>query len=48
MSKPSLVIHGGAWDIPDALVAEHRLGLRAALKAGWQVLLQGGSALNGV
>ena len=40
MSKPSLVIHGGAWDIPDALVAEHRKGLRAALRAGWQVLLQ--------
>ena len=48
MSKPSLVIHGGAWDIPDALVAEHRKGLRAALKAGWQVLLQGGSAMNAV
>jgi len=48
MGMPSLVIHGGAWDIPSSLVAAHRKGLRSALKAGWQILLQGGSAMDAV
>jgi beta-aspartyl-peptidase (threonine type) len=48
MGKPSLVLHGGAWDIPASLVAAHRKGLRNAIATGWQVLLQGGSALDAV
>ena len=48
MGKPSLVLHGGAWDIPPSLVAAHRKGLRNAIATGWQVLLQGGSALDAV
>jgi beta-aspartyl-peptidase (threonine type) len=44
----SLIVHGGAWNIPDDEVAEHQAGCRAALELGWQVLCQGGSALAAV
>ena len=37
-----LLVHGGAWDIPDAARAAHRRGLRAALARG-QALLQEGA-----
>jgi beta-aspartyl-peptidase (threonine type) len=44
----SLVLHGGAWNIPDDLVEPHRKGLRVAIKAGWGVLKKGGSAVDAV
>lgn len=44
----ALVVHGGAWDIPDGAVADHRRGVGAALAAGWQVLEAGGDALDAV
>src|SRR3954447_15682957 len=44
----SLIVHGGAWDIPDDEVAEHQAGCRAALEAGWRVLERGGAALDAV
>jgi L-asparaginase / beta-aspartyl-peptidase len=44
----ALVIHGGAWDIPDELVEPHRKGLKQALKAGWSVLQKKGSAVDAV
>jgi beta-aspartyl-peptidase (threonine type) len=44
----SLIVHGGAWDIPDDEVAEHQAGCRAALELGWEVLRQGGTALDAV
>jgi beta-aspartyl-peptidase (threonine type) len=44
----SLIVHGGAWDIPDDEVAEHQAGCRAALAAGWEVLSAGGAALDAV
>jgi beta-aspartyl-peptidase (threonine type) len=44
----SLIVHGGAWDIPDDEVAEHQAGCRAALAAGWRVLHAGGAALEAV
>ncbi|HEU5099062.1 MAG TPA: isoaspartyl peptidase/L-asparaginase [Roseiflexaceae bacterium] len=44
----SLIVHGGAWDIPDDEVAEHQAGCRAALDAGWRVLEAGGAALDAV
>lgn len=45
MLSPVLVIHGGAWAIPDGQVEAHLLGLRAAAAAGWEVLRSGGSAV---
>lgn len=44
----SLVVHGGAWDIPDDLVEAHRKGVANALKAGWEILKGGGSAVDAV
>src|SRR3954471_23804715 len=48
LTVPALVIHGGAWAIPDDMVAAHLNGVRAAMDAGWRVLLRGGSALDAV
>lgn len=48
-SQPfSLIVHGGAWDIPDAAVAACRSGIERALHVGRQVLAKNGSALNAV
>ena len=44
----SLIVHGGAWDIPDDEVAEHQAGCRHALEVGWRVLQDGGAALDAV
>jgi hypothetical protein len=38
--KPSLIIHGGAWNIPDESVADCRAGIQRALEAGWKNSLQ--------
>jgi L-asparaginase / beta-aspartyl-peptidase len=46
--KPSLVVHGGAWDIPDQAVDACQSGCQAALTAGWSILSSGGSALDAV
>src|SRR2546423_534042 len=46
--NPVLVVHGGAWSIPDDMVEAHIHGVRKALAAGWSVLERGGSALDAV
>jgi beta-aspartyl-peptidase (threonine type) len=46
--KPSLIVHGGAWDIPDDAVDACNSGCRRALAAGWSILAGGGSALDAV
>jgi L-asparaginase / beta-aspartyl-peptidase len=46
--KPSLIVHGGAWDIPDEAVAACNEGCGNALAAGWGILASGGSALQAV
>jgi beta-aspartyl-peptidase (threonine type) len=45
---PVLVVHGGAWAIPDEMVEAHLNGLRQAREQGWRVLASGGSALDAV
>jgi L-asparaginase / beta-aspartyl-peptidase len=47
-SMISLIVHGGAWEIPDDAVAAHRDGVLKAVKAGWAVLSDGGSAADAV
>lgn len=47
-NNPVLLIHGGAWAIPDDMVEDHLNGVRNALTAGWQVLERGGTALDAV
>lgn len=46
--KPAIIVHGGAWDIPDEEVAAHREGCRKAAAAGWAVLDEGGRAVEAV
>jgi beta-aspartyl-peptidase (threonine type) len=44
----SIIVHGGAWDIPDDLVEAHELACKAALLEGWGILTSGGHALDAV
>lgn len=46
--SPVLLVHGGAWNIPDEMVESHLNGVRCALEAGWRALEKGGSALDAV
>jgi L-asparaginase / beta-aspartyl-peptidase len=45
---PAIVVHGGAWAIPDDMVEAHTQGVQNALNKGWHVLEGGGSALDAV
>ena len=47
-TDPVLVVHGGAWAMPDDMVDAHIKGVNNALAAGWRVLERGGSALDAV
>jgi beta-aspartyl-peptidase (threonine type) len=47
-NNPVLVIHGGAWAMPDDMVDAHLNGVNNALAAGWRVLERGGTALDAV
>src|SRR5207247_6314100 len=46
--KPSLIVHGGAWNIPDEAVDACKSGCHRALAAGWSILTRGGSALDAI
>ncbi|MFA9496635.1 MAG: isoaspartyl peptidase/L-asparaginase [Candidatus Bathyarchaeota archaeon] len=48
MVKPVIIVHGGAWGIPDRLVDANIKGVKESVKAGWKVLEAGGSALDAV
>ena len=48
MKNPVLVVHGGAWAIPDDMVDAHLNGVGNAVAAGWRALELGGSALDAV
>jgi beta-aspartyl-peptidase (threonine type) len=45
---PALIVHGGAWDIPDDAVEACLAGCRNALQAGWKILSSGGHALDAI
>ena len=45
---PVIVIHGGAWAIPDSLAAASVAGVKRAARAGHAVLQKGGSAVDAV
>ena len=47
-TNPIIVVHGGAWAIPDDMLDAHLNGVRNAASAGWRVLERGGSALDAV
>lgn len=46
--KPSVIVHGGAWDIPDDLVDPHIEGCRRAAAIGNDLLSSGGTAIDAV
>jgi L-asparaginase / beta-aspartyl-peptidase len=46
--KPALIVHGGAWDIPDEAVGACKSGCHRSLAAGWSILSRGGSALDAI
>ncbi len=46
--QPTLLVHGGAWAIPDNMVEAHLHGVRNASQAGWRVLQAGGSAVDAI
>ncbi len=48
MADPVILVHGGAWAIPDDAVEAHLKGVRAAADAGWRALEKGGTALDAV
>jgi len=43
-----LLVHGGAWAIPDDAAEAHENGVRNALDAGHRILNRGGTALDAV
>ncbi len=43
-----MLVHGGAWAMPDDVIEAHRRGVEAAVAAGWDVLQKGGSSLDAV
>jgi beta-aspartyl-peptidase (threonine type) len=47
-TKPVLLIHGGAWAMPDDAVAAHEAGIATALAAGYMLLERGASAVDAV
>lgn len=46
--KPKLIVHGGAWNIPQKLEAAHRQGMENALTTVYPLLRDGLSALDAV
>jgi L-asparaginase / beta-aspartyl-peptidase len=47
-TQPVLLIHGGAWAMPDDAVAAHENGIANALGAGYALLAKGASAVDAV
>jgi L-asparaginase / beta-aspartyl-peptidase len=45
---PSLIVHGGAWDIPDDAIEACKAGCLRALHAGYSILKSGGHALDAI
>src|ERR1700722_8298417 len=46
--RPILLVHGGAWAIPDDAVEAHTFGVRSALLAGYALLERGATAVDAV
>lgn len=48
MTRPALIVHGGAGEIPVAEHAAYLAGCRAAAEVAWQLLESGSTALHAV
>ena len=47
-TSPVLLIHGGAWAMPDDEIEAHQRGIANALDAGYAILERGGTAVEAV
>src|ERR1700750_1050103 len=47
-TQPVLLIHGGAWAMPDDAIAAHEAGIANALTAGYTLLERGATAVDAV
>jgi L-asparaginase / beta-aspartyl-peptidase len=47
-TQPVLLIHGGAWAMPDDAITAHEVGIANALAAGYALLEQGATAVDAV
>ena len=45
---PPLIVYGSAWGIPDTEAPGYLIGCREAVRMGWSILSNGGSALDAV
>lgn len=45
---PVLVVHGGAWAMPEDVVDAHIRGVKKALDEGWRILESGGRAVDAI
>ncbi|CAL8111344.1 unnamed protein product [Orchesella dallaii] len=45
---PVVVVHGGAWAIPESMAERSVLGVQEAAKAAWRVLETGGNSIDAV
>jgi beta-aspartyl-peptidase (threonine type) len=48
LADPVILVHGGAWAIPEEDCAAHKQGVQRAAEAGWRALERGASALDAV
>lgn len=48
MPSPIIVVHGGAWAIPDEVCQAHQQGVERAAAAGWRALERGATSLDAV
>lgn len=48
MQYPIILVHGGAWAIPDEACEAHQQGVEKAADAGWKALERGASSLDAV
>ena len=48
MVKPIIIVHGGAWGIPDHQVEDNLSGVEKAANRGWNILKANRSALDAV
>ncbi|XP_069829513.1 isoaspartyl peptidase/L-asparaginase-like isoform X2 [Dendropsophus ebraccatus] len=47
-TRPVIVVHGGAWAIPDDLAERSKIGVKNAATCGFSILANGGSSLQAV
>lgn len=45
---PVIAVHGGAWAIPDTVAEASVTGVKLAVKEGFRILQQGGTAVDAV